>query len=77
MNIRVEEYIRADDSNPYRSWFDDLDVQAATKVTTALLRLELGNLSRAPLKIELKSTTVDCSAIISERNRFECQNRVI
>lgn len=45
MNIRVEEYIRADDSNPYRSWFDDLDVQAATKVTTALLRLELGNLS--------------------------------
>ena len=45
MNIRVEEYIRADDSNPYRSWFDDLDVQAATKVTTALLRLGLGNLS--------------------------------
>ena len=45
MDIRVEEYIRADDSNPYRSWFDDLDVQAATKVTTALLRLELGNLS--------------------------------
>ena len=35
------------------------------------------NILRAPLKIELKSTTIDCSAIISERNRFECQNRVI
>jgi len=45
MKIRVEEYIRDDDSNPYRTWFDDLDVQAATKVTTALLRLELGNIS--------------------------------
>ena len=45
MIIRVEEYVRADDSNPYRTWFDNLDVQAAAKVTTALLRLELGNLS--------------------------------
>ncbi len=45
MKIRVEEYIREDDFNPYRTWFDDLDVQAATKVTTALLHLELGNIS--------------------------------
>ena len=45
MIISVEEYVRADDSNPYRTWFDNLDVQAAAKVTTALLRLELGNLS--------------------------------
>ena len=43
MKIRVEEYICDDASNPYRDWFDDLDVQAAAKVATALLRLELGN----------------------------------
>ena len=45
MNIRVEEYIRADGSNPYKSWFDSLDAQAAAKVVTAKLRMELGNTS--------------------------------
>ena len=46
MTVRVVQYVREDGSNPYRSWFDDLDVQAATKVATATLRLELGNTSR-------------------------------
>ena len=45
MKIRVEEYIREDDVSPYRAWFNDLDVHAATKVATALLRLEMGNTS--------------------------------
>ena len=45
MKITVEEYIRDDDSNPYRAWFNDLDVHAAAKVATALLRLEMGNTS--------------------------------
>ena len=45
MKIRVEEYIRPDGSSPYRDWFDGLDAQAAAKVTTAKLRLELGNTS--------------------------------
>jgi putative addiction module killer protein len=45
MKIKVEEYIREDDSNPYRDWFNNLDVQAATKVATALLRVEMGNTS--------------------------------
>ena len=45
MKIRVEEYIRDDNSNPYRTWFNHLDVHAATKVATALLRLEMGNAS--------------------------------
>lgn len=45
MTMRVEEYIRDDDSNPYKSWFDSLDAQAAAKVTTAKLRMELGNTS--------------------------------
>ena len=46
MNLKVEEYLRADGSNPYKIWFDSLDAQAAAKVVTAKLRLELGNTSR-------------------------------
>ena len=42
----VEEYIREDGSCPFRGWFDDLDVQAAAKVATAIVRMELGNLSK-------------------------------
>jgi putative addiction module killer protein len=43
--IKVVEYIREDGSNPFKVWFDDLDAQAAAKVATATLRLELGNTS--------------------------------
>jgi putative component of toxin-antitoxin plasmid stabilization module len=43
MKLKVEEYLRADGSNPYKTWFDSLDAQAAAKVVTAKLRLELGN----------------------------------
>jgi hypothetical protein len=45
MDIRVEEYIRSDGTNPYKTWFDSLDAQAAAKVVTAKLRMELGNTS--------------------------------
>lgn len=45
MKIRVEEYICEDGTIPYKLWFDSLDSQAATKVVTAKLRLELGNTS--------------------------------
>lgn len=41
----VEDYIREDGSRPFGSWFNDLDPQAATKVATAMLRLEMGNTS--------------------------------
>lgn len=41
----VREYVRADGSSSFGSWFDALDPQAAAKVTTAILRLEAGNLS--------------------------------
>lgn len=46
MLLTVVEYIREDESNPYREWFDGLDAQAAAKVATAALRLEMGNTSR-------------------------------
>lgn len=45
MTIRVEEYVREDGSSPYKKWFDSLDPLSAAKVTTAKLRLELGNTS--------------------------------
>ena len=41
----VEEYVCEDGTCPFRSWFDGLDVQAAAKVATAIVRMELGNLS--------------------------------
>ena len=43
--MRVEEYIRADRSNPCRRWFDSLDVLAAAKVAIAPVRLSQGNTS--------------------------------
>jgi putative addiction module killer protein len=46
VRLTVVEYIREDESNPYREWFDGLDAQAAAKVATAALRLETGNTSR-------------------------------
>lgn len=43
--IEVLEYVREDGSTPYNKWFRSLDVQAAVKVATAKLRIELGNTS--------------------------------
>ena len=45
MPIRVEEYIRLDGTNPYKSWFDALDPQAAAKIVAAKFPLEQGNTS--------------------------------
>jgi putative addiction module killer protein len=46
MTWTVEEYIAEDGSCPWRDWFDRLHAQAAAKVATAVLRLEMGNTSR-------------------------------
>ncbi|MEM9212926.1 MAG: type II toxin-antitoxin system RelE/ParE family toxin [Cyanobacteria bacterium P01_F01_bin.150] len=43
--MRISEYIRADGSSPYARWFDGLNAIAAAKVTVAISRLELGNVS--------------------------------
>lgn len=45
MTWKVEEYIAENGSIPYRDWFDDLHAQAAAKVATAVLRMEMGNTS--------------------------------
>ena len=43
--MEVLRYIKEDGSNPYKRWFDSLNVHAAAKVTVAKARLELGNTS--------------------------------
>ena len=43
--LRVQEYVRADGSIPYKAWFDRLDPHAAVRVATAVARLSLGNTS--------------------------------
>lgn len=45
MKIKVEEYVREDNSTPYKTWFDSLAPQPAAKVATAVLRMEMGNTS--------------------------------
>lgn len=41
----VEEYVREDGENPFRSCFDRRDALAAAKVATATLLLGMGNTS--------------------------------
>jgi putative addiction module killer protein len=43
--MKIVEYLAADDASPFRSWFDRLDSRAAAKVTTALIRIGMGNRS--------------------------------
>ena len=46
MNKRkATEYLDAERVSPYERWFNQLNVDAANKVTTAVYRLELGNFS--------------------------------
>jgi putative addiction module killer protein len=43
--MRVLEYIDPVGKRPFGAWFERLDRLAAAKVTVALTRVELGNLS--------------------------------
>jgi putative addiction module killer protein len=43
--IRVVEYVDARGRSPYARWFNRLPAQAAAKVTVAVTRMGLGNLS--------------------------------
>ncbi len=40
----VREYLDAEGKSPYAKWFDRLNVAAAAKVTTAVHRMEQGNI---------------------------------
>ncbi|HEB73585.1 MAG TPA: type II toxin-antitoxin system RelE/ParE family toxin [Nitrospirae bacterium] len=41
----VREYINAQGSSPFAKWFNGLNATAAARITMALTRVELGNLS--------------------------------
>jgi putative component of toxin-antitoxin plasmid stabilization module len=43
--VQILQYLDAAGGSPYRNWFESLNAQAAAKVTVALTRIELGNLS--------------------------------
>lgn len=45
MSLQVVELLREDGRSPYAEWFDGLHAVAAAKVTTAVVRIEQGNLS--------------------------------
>lgn len=45
MELTLREYLDEAGKSPFGRWFDGLNAAAATKVTTALARIELGNLS--------------------------------
>ena len=45
--LDIREYHDSAGRSPFRRWFDDLEAEAARKVTTALYRMGLGNLSNA------------------------------
>jgi putative addiction module killer protein len=43
--IEVREYLLENGNSPYKKWFDVLPAMVAAKVSVALLRMEMGNLS--------------------------------
>ncbi len=43
--MEILEYLDRAGNSPFSKWFQDLDVHAAAKVTTAMARLSLGNVS--------------------------------
>jgi putative addiction module killer protein len=45
--FELRYYCPFDDESPFEKWFSSLDALAAAKVTVALARIELGNLSDA------------------------------
>ena len=45
--MEIREFLDARGGSPFAIWFDDLDAQAAAKVTVAVTRMERGNLSNA------------------------------
>jgi putative addiction module killer protein len=44
--LSVLEYLDREGSSPFAGWFRALNATAAAKVTTAVRRLELGNVSK-------------------------------
>ncbi len=43
--MRVVEYIEDNGTSPFEKWFNSLNVEAAAKVTSAVIRMQADNLS--------------------------------
>lgn len=43
--MKLAEYLTREGESPFRKWFNALESRAAAKVTTALIRLGMGNTS--------------------------------
>jgi putative addiction module killer protein len=43
--LMLREYVDARGRSPFAEWFADLDARAAAKITVALARIAMGNLS--------------------------------
>lgn len=43
--MEIQEFLDVRGGSPFAEWFNDLDAQAAAKITVALTRMEQGNLS--------------------------------
>jgi putative component of toxin-antitoxin plasmid stabilization module len=54
--VGIREYHDRGGHSPFREWYDRLNAEAARKVTTALYRVGLGNLSNAK-SVGLASTS--------------------
>lgn len=47
VSLRTVEYVDTDGRSPFGTWFSGLDAAAASKVTVALARMRVGNMSNA------------------------------
>ena len=45
--IEIREYLTGQGRSPFGHWFEGLNATAAARITTAMVRIEQGNLSNA------------------------------
>jgi putative component of toxin-antitoxin plasmid stabilization module len=64
--VDIREYRDLDDRSPFREWFDNLNSQAAQKVTKALYRVGLGNFSNVK---SIGSGVLECKMERNNANR--------
>ena len=62
--MRVKEYVAQDGSIPFKKWFDGLSSLAAAKISTALVRIELGNTPRT----SNGSPVLECMSLIGDQD---------
>ena len=43
VKLEIEYYKTGEDTSPFKEWFDNLEINAARKVTAAISRMEEGN----------------------------------